>query len=455
MNQETIDRIKAAIDVVDVVGDYVELKKRGASYVGLCPFHDDHSPSFYVSPSRGTWRCFVCDEGGDAISFVMKKEMVSFIEALKILARKYSIEIPERYLPKEEWIRQKQTKAMLAVNEVTMQYYEASLAGSVGVEYFRRRGFTDETMQKFHVGFAPERSDVIGAVKEKGLEMKYLLPSETDVTFKSGNTIHVENGVGTVKQVDGRFVDAFAGRVMFPWFNVNGKVVGFGGRKLDEATHGVEMKYRNSPDSIVYHKSRELWGLYQAKAAIARAHEAYMVEGYTDVMSLHQTGIENVVANSGTALSEDQVKLLARFAKTVTIIYDADKAGIAAANRAIPILLRFGINVNVVLLPEGEDPDSFCRQHSKDEVEAYLTAHKQDFVAFMNATLLASSTSTVEQAQALHAILDNIRLVQDTILRELFIKELAEISGIDIETIKAVAAEETGEEIVEIPSKNA
>ena len=411
IDQTTIERIKSAIDIVDVISDYVELKKCGASYVGLCPFHDDHSPSFYVTPARNSWHCFVCDEGGDAISFIMKKEGISYPETLKLLAKKYSIEIPERYLPREEWIRQKQTEAMLAVNKATMEYYEACLAApddATGMEYFRQRGFTDETLAKFHVGYAPNNSDIIGAVKEKNLDMKYLMPSDSDVHFKSGRTIHVENGVGTITQINGRFTDCFAGRVIFPWLNVKGDVVAFGGRKLDQATHGVEMKYRNSPESLVYHKSRELWGLYQAKSSIMREGFAYITEGYTDVMMLHQTGIENVVGNSGTALSQEQTKLLSHYTKNIVLLYDADAAGINAAKRAIPILLQQGLNVSIVLLPEGEDPDSFARQHTTEEVKDYLTAHKQDFVAFMCSTMLNNTADIASRAEAINAILANI-----------------------------------------------
>ena len=433
IDEVTIEKIKSAIDIIDVVSGYVELKKRGASYVGLCPFHEDHSPSLYVTPARNSWHCFVCDEGGDAISFVMKKEGISYPEALKLLSKKYSIEIPEHYLPKDEWIRRKQTEAMLAVNNATMQYYEACLTSSddaVGMEYFRKRGFNGETLAKFHVGYAPKDSDIIGAVKDKGLKMKYLMPSDSDIHFKSGKSLHVENGVGTIMQLSGRFVDCFAGRVIFPWFNVKGDVVAFGGRKLDQATHGVEKKYRNSPDSLVYHKSRELWGLYHAKSAIMREGFAYITEGYTDVMMLHQIGIENVVGNSGIALSSEQANFLSRYTKNIVLLYDSDAAGINAAKRAIHILLQQGLNVSVILLPEGEDPDSFARQHTTDEVKDYLTAHKQDFVAFLCSTTLNNTADIVSRAEAINAILSNISLVKDDILRELYVKELSDNSGV-------------------------
>lgn len=440
MDKETIKKIKAAIDIVDVVGEYVDLKQKGANYVGLCPFHDDHTPSFYVSPLRKRCRCFVCDEGSDAIGFLMKKLGISFPEALKKLAEKYSIVIPERYLPKDEWIKQKDMEAMLTVNEATMEYYEACLHNpdeTTGINYFRQRGFTYETLKKFHAGYAPVTSDVIGAVKAKGLKTKYLMPTGADVTYKSGSTLHVRNGVGTVFQTnDGHFIDAFAGRVIFPWINVSGKVVGFGGRKLDSATKGVEMKYRNSLDSLIYNKGKELWGLFQAKNAIIKENKVYMVEGYTDVMMFHQIGIENVVANSGTALNEEQVKLLSRYTNNVTLIYDSDKAGINAAQRAITLFLKHGMNVNIVMLPEGEDPDSFARNHTAEEVKAYLNDNKQNFVSFLNSILLAPATEIPEKSEAINTILANISLVKDAIPRELYIMELSKVSDIDIQILR-------------------
>lgn len=439
IDKAIVEQIKSAIDIVDVIGDFVELKKRGASYVGLCPFHNDHSPSFYVSPSRGTWHCFVCDEGGDAVSFLMKKLNISYPEALKHLASRYSISIPEKYRPKDEWKKLKDIEAMLAVNDATMQYYESCLTDSedtTGMDYFHQRGFTDDTLHKFHVGYAPVRSNVIGAIKDKGLEMKYLMPSNSVMTFKSGKTLHVTNGTGTIFQTNGRFADKFIGRVIFPWFNVKGDVIAFGARKLDAATKGVMMKYCNSSDSLVYHKNKELWGLYQAKSAITKTNEVIMVEGYTDVMMFHQIGIENVVSNSGTALSIEQARLLFRFTNNILLVYDSDKAGIDAAVRAIPILLQQGLNVRIALLPEGEDPDSFTHSHSADEVHNYLQTHKQDFVAFMSDRLLKDNADTNSRAEGINVILANIALVNDAILRELYVKELANLSGISEDVIK-------------------
>lgn len=439
IDKETADRIKAAIDIVEVIGDYVDLRRRGASYVGLCPFHDDHSPSFYVSPTRRRWHCYVCDEGGDAISFLRKKLAISYPEALKILAAKYSITIPEEYLSKEEWKKQKTIETLLAVNEATMEYYQTSLTSpddTTGMDYFLRRGFTEDTVKRFQVGYAPLMSEVMGAVKERNLEMKYLMPSDSVMNFKSGKSLPVENGVGTIAQINGRFVDNFSGRVIFPWLNTKGQVVGFAGRKLDEATKGVEMKYRNSPESMVYHKSHELWGLYQAKTAMVKANEAFIVEGYTDAMMLSQTGIGNVVATAGVALSKEHAALLSRFTKNIVLVYDADAAGISAAQRGVNILLQIGMNVSVVLLPEGEDPDSFARTHSSDEVREYLTTHKQSFVAFLYDVMLKGITDPIPCASAINAILATISYVHDPILRALYHQELSTLTGLPESLLK-------------------
>lgn len=369
----------------------------------------------------------------------MKKLGITYPEALKQLARKYGIDIPEKYLPIDEWIKQKNIEAMLKVNDVVMQYYESCLAAAdngVGMEYFRKRGFTDETIREFRVGYAPQKSDAIGAIREKNLDMKFILTQDTDVTFKSGKTMHVDNGTGIVYQSNGRFIDRFAGRAIFPWLDKSGKVVAFGGRKLDEATKGVSMKYVNFPESLVYSKGKELWGLCQAQTAIRNSKAVYIVEGYTDVMMLHQVGIENVVSNSGTALSADQARLLKGYTKNVTLVYDADKAGKSAAFRGIPILLQQGLNVKVLLLPEGEDPDSFARKSSPADVADYFTKHAQNFVTFMASMLIKEEDNLPTKADSIHEILDNISLVSDNILRALYLKELSALSGLSEDVLR-------------------
>lgn len=434
IDRATEERIKSAIDIVDIIGEHVQLKKKGASYVGLCPFHDDHSPSFYVSPSRCTWHCFVCDEGGDAITFLMKKLNLTYPEALKHLAAKYSIPIPEQYLPKEEWIKQKEMETMLSVNEASMLYYESCLASTddtVGLKYFHGRGFTNETIKAYHVGYSPVKSDIIGAVKEKELEMKYLMPSDSDITFKSGKILHVENGVGTIFQVNGRFLDCFSGRVIFPWLNANGQVVAFGGRKLDEATKGVEMKYRNSPESLVYRKSHELWGLYQAKSAITRANEAYLVEGYTDVMMLHQTGVENVVSCAGTALSSTQAHLLHRFCTNVTLMFDGDDAGLKAAIHNIAPLLQEGMNVKVIVLSYNEDPDNLAKRLATPEVlNTYLRTNTIDFLDFCTLYIINKETDIPTKAAAITDLINLIGNIPDEMTRSLYLAECHKRFGI-------------------------
>lgn len=427
IDKATEERIKSAVDIVDIIGEHVQLKKKGASYVGLCPFHDDHSPSFYVSPSRSTWHCFVCDEGGGAITFLMKKLTLTYPEALKHLAAKYSVPIPEQYLPKEEWIKQKETEAILSVNEASMLYYESCLAStdeSAGLKYFHGRGFTEEAMKAYHVGYSPVKSDIIASIKEKNLEMKYLMPSDSDITFKSGKILHVENGVGTISQINGRFQDSFSGRVIFPWLNANGQVVAFGGRKLDEATKGVEMKYRNSPESLVYRKSHELWGLYQAKSAITRANEAYIVEGYTDVMMLHQTGIKNVVSCAGTALSPTQAHLLHRFCTNVTLMFDGDDAGLNAAIHNIDPLLQEGMNVKVIVLSDNEDPDNLAKRLATTEaLKTYLQSNTIDFLDFYTFYNINKETDIPTKAAAITDLLNLIGNIPDKTTRSLYLAE--------------------------------
>ena len=337
----TIERIKETADIVDVVSEFVSLKRSGSNYLGLCPFHNDSNPSFHVSPSRGTCHCFTCGEGGDAVGFIMKHEQMTYVEALRWLANRYHIEIKEKELTEEQRRERTEREAMLVVSDWASRYYSDVLfddvdGRAVGLQYFRQRGFRDDIIRKFRLGFSlPDRYAMPRKAKEKGYSLEMM--EKVSLCYKDNN---------------GRMVDRFSGRAMFPWIGVSGNVVAFGGRVLDSRTKGVSQKYVNSAESPIYKKDRELYGLFQAKKAISSADCVYMVEGYTDVISMHQCGIENVVANSGTALSKHQIHLLHRFTKNIVLLYDGDAAGIKAALRGTDMLLAEGMNVKVLLFPE-------------------------------------------------------------------------------------------------------
>ena len=350
IDQQTIDRILDAAQIVDVVSEFVTIKKRGVNYIGLCPFHNDKSPSFYVSPSKGICKCFACGKGGNAAHFVMKHEQMNYYDALRWLAKKYNIEVKERELSNQEKEVQNVRESLFVVNEFACGYFQETLGRSEeGMVYFRQRGIRDDIVRKFKLGYC---SSFANEAINKGYKKDFLL--------KTGLCYEKE---------DGSIRDRFWNRVIFPWFNVSGRVVGFGGRVLDSRTKGIAQKYVNSPESEIYSKRKELYGLYQAKSAIVKEDNVYMVEGYTDVIAMHQCGIENVVASSGTALSEEQIRLLRRFTSNITLLYDGDEAGINAIIRGIDMLLAEGINVKVVLLPEGEDPDSLSK---KMDLQRYI-----------------------------------------------------------------------------------
>ena len=357
IDSQTVERIKDASNIVDVVSEFVTLRKSGSNYKGLCPFHNEKTPSFYVSPARGTCHCFGCGKGGNAISFIMEHEQMTYPEALRWLAHKYNIEIKERELTDDEKREQSERESMFIINEWVSNYFEDILHNNVdgvaiGMQYFRTRGFRDDVIRKFKLGYdLSDRLALARAAKLKGYQDEYLL--KTGVCYRNDR---------------GELIDRYSGRVIFPWIGISGKVVGFGGRVLDSRTKGVNQKYVNSPDSDIYHKDHELYGIYQAKKAIAKEDRVYMVEGYTDVISMHQCGIENVVANSGTALSIHQIHMLHRFTANITLLYDGDSAGIHAALRGTDMLLQEGMNLKVLLLPDSEDPDSFARKHSSDEI---------------------------------------------------------------------------------------
>ena len=412
-----------ATNIVDVVGEFVTLRKSGVNYKGLCPFHDDKTPSFMVSPARQICKCFSCGEGGNAINFLMKHEQITYPEALRWLAKKYSIEIQERELTDEEKKEQSDREAMFVVNEWAADYFHQILKNDVdglaiGKQYFRSRGIRDDIIERFHLGFALTRRDAMTAeARRKGYKDEYLV--------KTGLSIQGEKGV----------YDRFAGRAIFPWLNVSGKVVAFGGRKLDAATKGVQQKYVNSPDSEIYHKERELYGIYQAKKAIAKEDRVYMVEGYTDVIAMHQSGLENVVANSGTALSVHQIKLLRRFTQNIVLLYDGDEAGIHAAMRGTDMLLQEGMNVKVLLLPDGDDPDSFARKHTTQQLREYIDQHQTDFIEFKTELLLRGVTDPVKRAEAINSIVRSVSVIPDPVVRATYIRECVLRLGVDEQTL--------------------
>ena len=425
IDRATIDRIMDATNIVDVVGEFVSLRKAGVNYKGLCPFHDDKTPSFMVSPSKQICHCFACGEGGNAVNFLMKHEQITYPEALRWLAKKYNIEIQERELSAEEQKEQGDRESMFIVNEWACQYFHEILQNDVdgqaiGKQYFRSRGIRDDIIVKFRLGFALTRRDAL--LKEalrKGYKEEYLV--------KTGLCCQGERGT----------YDRFAGRAIFPWFNVSGKVVAFGGRKLDTATKGVQQKYVNSPDSDIYHKERELYGIFQAKKAIVKCDCVYMVEGYTDVIAMHQCGLENVVANSGTALSVYQIRLLHRFTQNIVLLYDGDAAGIHAALRGTDMLLQEGMNVKVLLLPDGDDPDSFSRKHTAEEFRQYIDDHQTDFIQFKTDLLLKGVRDPLKRAEAINSIVRSVSVIPDPIVRSTYLTDCSQRLGVEERTLIA------------------
>ena len=411
IDRATVDKIMDATNIVDVVGEFVNLRKAGVNYKGLCPFHDDKTPSFMVSPARQICKCFACGEGGNAVNFLMKHEQITYPEDLRWLAKKYNIEIQERELTDDEKREQSERESMFVVNEWACQYFHEILKNDVdgqaiGKQYFRSRGIRDDIIEKFRLGFALTKRDaLVNEAHRKGYKDEFLV--------KTGLAIQNERGI----------YDRFAGRAMFPWLNVSGKVVAFGGRKLDAATKGVQQKYVNSPDSEIYHKERELYGIYQAKKAIVKEDCVYMVEGYTDVIAMHQCGLENVVANSGTALSNHQIRLLHRFTQNIVLLYDGDEAGIHAAMRGTDMLLAEGMNIKVLLLPDGDDPDSFSRKHTAEEFKTYIEQHQTDFIQFKTDLLLKGVTDPQKRSEAVSSILKSVSVIPDKLKRDTYLSE--------------------------------
>lgn len=421
MDQSTIDRIIDAADIVDVVSGYVTLRRAGASYKGLCPFHDDKTPSFYVSPSKGLCKCFSCGKGGNVVHFIMEEEQLSYYEALKFLAKKYGIEVEDRQLTDEERLQQNERESMFAVNEWVSNYFHDTMMStddgrSIGLAYFRTRGFRDDIIEKFRLGFCLPSYDAMSkAAVKKGFREDFIV--KTGLAFRRD---------------DGTLRDRYRDRAIFPWFAVSGKIVAFGGRVLDARTKGVNQKYINSPESDIFHKSRELYGIFQAKKAIAKEDRVFMVEGYTDVISMHQCGIENVVANSGTALNVAQIKLLHRFTSNITLLYDGDSAGIHAALRGTDMLLAEGMHVKILLLPDGDDPDSFARKHTAEDFKAYIDAHQTDFIIFKTNLLMEEAgRDPIKRAQLISDIVKSIAVIPEEITRAVYIRETSQMLNVE------------------------
>ena len=429
IDRPTIAKIMDATKIEEVVSEFVTLKKRGINYVGLCPFHNDSNPSFSVSPTRGICHCFTCGKGGNAINFLMELEQMTYPDALRWLAKKYKIEIQERELTNEEKQRESERESMFIVNDWAAKYFQDILLHDVdgiaiGMAYFRGRGFRDDIIRKFQLGFAlPKRTALAEAAKAAGYNPKYLV--DTGLCFK------VDKDEAGNKSGEDKILDRFSGRAIFPWFSVSGKVVAFGGRVLDSRTKGISQKYVNSPDSVIYHKERELYGLYQAKKAIAKEDCVFMVEGYTDVISMHQCGIENVVANSGTALSVHQIRLLHRFTSNIVLLYDGDNAGIHAALRGTDMLLEEEMNVKVLFLPDGNDPDSFARSHSAEEFRRYIQENQTDFIQFKTDILLRGVTDPVKRSQAINSIVESISKIKNQITRASYITDCSHRLGVN------------------------
>ena len=435
IDDATVSKIFDAANILDVVSDFVALKKRGNNYFGCCPFHNEKTGSFSVSPAKNIYYCFGCHKGGNSVNFIMEHENLPYYEALKYLANKFHIEVTETERTPEEQERHDDRESMMVLNEFAKNYFirnmtETDEGRAIGYKYFKERGFNEETIKTFELGYSLlDRKAFTEFALKSGYQLKYL------VSTSNGQT---NSGTGlTIKHDDGYTFDRFSGRVMFPIHNITGKVIGFGGRVLDARTKGVNVKYMNSPQSEIYDKSRSLYGIYQAKASIVKNDKCFLVEGYTDVLSMHQSGIENVVASNGTALTIEQIRLIKKFTSNVTVLYDGDDAGIHAALRGIDMILAEGLNVKVLLLPDGEDPDSFARNHSSSELEEFIGANETDFVLFKTRLLLNDAgNDPIKKAELINDIVASIAVVPDDIKRLLYVKECAKLMDIDEAVLK-------------------
>lgn len=418
IDQATIDRILDAANIVDVVSEFVTLRRRGVNYVGLCPFHDDRSPSFYVSPAKNICKCFACGEGGTSVHFVMRHEQLNYPDALRFLAKKYNIELNERELTEEEIKVQNDRESMFIVNTWAQKHFETLLheheeGRSIGLRYFKERGFREDIIRKFGLGYSLDQWDELyQSAQKSGYQQSYL--------EKTGLIIAHESG---------KISDRFRGRVIFPVHSLSGKVVAFGGRILKKNDRAA--KYVNSPESEIYHKSNELYGIYFARQQVVKQNKCFMVEGYTDVISMHQAGLENVVSSSGTSLTTGQIRLIRRFTENITVLYDGDSAGINAALRGIDLLLEEGMNVKVVLLPDGEDPDSFAKSHSSTEFLDYIKEKEVDFISFKVSLLLSEAgDDPIKQARIVSEVVQTIAILPDNIVRSMYVKQCASLLNV-------------------------
>ncbi|MFI3261428.1 MAG: DNA primase [Rikenellaceae bacterium] len=427
IEQSTIDKIFATANIVEVIGDFVTLKRNGVNYKACCPFHDEKTPSFVVSPAKGFYKCFGCGKGGNVVSFVMDYENIGYVDALIYLAKKYHIEVEQKEQTPEDIARNNARESMMLINSYANDFFQAELKSdegrTIGLSYFRERGFTDSTIEKFNLGYCPSSGDTFSIkALRAGYKEEYLV------------------GTGlTIAKEQGGYYDRFCGRVMFPIHSISGRVIAFGGRTL--RTDKKVAKYLNSPESEVYHKSNTLYGVFQAKKAIVEKNFCILVEGYTDVISLHQSGIENVVASSGTSLTIEQIRLISRFTQNVTVLYDGDSAGIKASMRGIDMILAEGLNVRVVMLDEGEDPDSFARNHSAEELSEYIYKNEVDFLTFKTQLLLNDvKDDPIGRASVVTEIINSISVIPDEIVRYQFIGECSSLLNVDKELISREVA---------------
>lgn len=435
IDHETVQRILDTAQIVDVVSDFVTLKRRGSGYIGLCPFHNERTPSFSVSPAKGICKCFSCGKGGSPVNFIMELEQLSFGEALRYLANKYNIEIPETEMTEEEQQAENDRGAMFAINEFAAKHFSHNLLDTddgraIGLSYFKQRGISERMIKRFNLGYALEnRTDLCMTALRRGFSERYL----------------VETGL-CIKNERGDLYDRFKGRVIYPVQTVSGKIVAFGGRTL--RSDKTVAKYVNSPESLIYKKNLQLYGLYQAKQAIAKHNKCILVEGYMDVISMHQSGIENVVASSGTSLTEGQIRLIHRFTDNVTVVYDADAAGIKASLRGIDMLLAEGLDIKVLLLPEGEDPDSFAQGHSASEVEEYIASHETDFITFKTKILLeGTGNDPMARARVINDVVTSISVIPDNVARDAYIRECGRILGVSENVLTLQVAKYIGKRL--------